>query len=409
MKNLLVIHIDALRTDVTELIKKKENKTLSGFEFLETHYPKIHNCYSHAISTIYSIAGYLTGTYPFINTVLNNDTGEVPASIKFIGECLREQGYSSKAFITTGPKHDANFVRMGIKRCFDEVEFLHSPDGFLEDQYPSSMLADNYGKDIIGRCNEGNKYFTYVTLLDMHVWNGRYIDANWDEYYNKGCLEVNYFLKEVLPNIDLNKTMVVVIGDHGFKFDFDQIERNAYNLFGDVSGYEPLIKVGAYISELPHPIYSRTRLVDLFSTILLLLGIKNIPVNNGLPILSNLSQVETLFRTYVYSEIGMLENPKRNIDTRLYKVFLSRIEATTTSTVENALSNYPIPEKHNFSVLMDNYQIMFDIYGCPMGLFAVDGNGIKYDRNLIYKIEEVLQCCQKAEAFIKYQFEKFNK
>lgn len=395
MKNILWIHVDCFRSDLIDLIKKQENTELEGFSYLDNHLYKIPNCYSHAISTIYSVAGYLTGTFPFNNKVLNNDIGVVPENIKYFGEILREFGYHSKAYVTTGPKHDKNFRRIGFEgRAFDEIEFLHSPNGFIEDQMLSSELLKFRGNDIIGRCNLGNRMFTYVTLLDMHVYNGRNVDGKWNEYY-EGVKQVDIFLKNILSKIDLDKTIIIVHGDHGFKFSFDQEERNCYFDFGDISGYEPLIKVGAYISEKIPIIKNRKyRIIDFMPTILDILKIKYIKDNiNGKSLFSNDKN------RIIYSEIGIFDNKERNIRKEFY------LNNYGTLGIEIEAEKTIIPKGSNFSLLFDDYQIIFSEDGIPFGLFLVKNNTIYYEKNLIYNKELVLDLCNRSRKFI--ETEKF--
>lgn len=246
MKNILWIHVDGFRSDTKFICQEQSGLYLSGFDYLDNKYVKLEKCYSHALSTIYSVAGYLTATYPFVNGVENNDAGSVPDDIEWFGQTLRKHGYKSKATFTTGPLHDNNFLRIGVGKCFDEIEFLHGNE--YDGQYSSKMLAMNKLKEIIQLNNLENQ-FRYYTLLDMHGRDGRGLDGYIDEY-TAGAIKVDYFLKTVLPMIDTDKTIVVVHGDHGWKFDFDHPKYESYCDFYGFAGYEPISHVGAYISEL---------------------------------------------------------------------------------------------------------------------------------------------------------------
>lgn len=341
MKNILWIHVDGFRFDTKTIVENYLGEELQGFNFLDTNFSRLDNCYTHALTTIYSFAGYMTGTLPSKNTSKNNDEGTVSKDIKWLGEILRSVGFKSKAVFTTGPQHDNNFLRLDIKdRAFDEIEFLHGTD--YDGQVDAKKLAMQKFKEIVTTLNKSNNFFYYITLLDMHGRDGRGLDGYIDEY-SAAATRVNYFLKLILANVDFDKTIVVVHGDHGWKFDFDHSKYNAYCDFYGFCGYEPLSHVACYISSglLGHHL-NKCNIIDIIPTIL---DILNVEVDSEMFDGQSLIKYPNDHVVHSYVKMPISEQS-----------FPPIVKYFTKET--NDEQHFPLIPKSNMSILKNGYQLV---------------------------------------------------
>jgi len=283
--NILWLHLDAFRFD-WKRIADKYNLKLKGFEFLENNFFKLNKCYTCATGTLHSTAAYLTGTYPFINGCRSNDVGTINPEIKLYPELLKEKKYKCYAILTSGPKWNSSYKRIGINKGFDSIRFIQDPTNPQEGQGTANLLMREI-KNISNEINTGKNKLIYITVLDMHGWDGRDKDGKMDEYI-QGMRNVDIFLRNLLNRINFEKCIVVAHGDHGWRLEGDdEIYHPCLEPKG-MSLYEPLCRVGAYIKApmlKKDEIDFNTQTIDLWPTVFGLLGIEFNNIRNGVNVL----------------------------------------------------------------------------------------------------------------------------
>jgi len=294
-KNVLLIVIDCLRADFVYTpnvpnIPNLTNLRKRGYSFLNT--------IASTTTTTPSFASILTGLYPFENGARSLAGYTLSKDVTTLPEILKENGYNTYAEVTGPLRKEVNLVR-----GFDEYNFRNRHRKFIRE----------WGEHLIAKFQGHFKepWFTLLHLWEMHT--PRCFDKRFDSMvygesrYEKALATIDHYLGRLLDRFD-EDALIIITGDHGemmshsnvntivkvrakelFKFlkrkkiidiPTSKFLRKYHIEHGHGSSiYDPLVKVPLilYNRELIEPGESQTQIrqIDIFPTVLDMIGIKN--------------------------------------------------------------------------------------------------------------------------------------
>ncbi|GEM_PF-1013234 len=276
--NIILITVDTLRADhvgsygaglvATPVM---DGIARDGILFENAYCPMPHTAPSHA--TI------LTSLYPRQHGVMLNGHS-LPRRFETLAEVLREEGYVTSAFVASFVLGAEFGFGSGFERFDDEMEHgLRTAGEVVHKILP--WLEEN----------AGNEFFTWIHLYDPHVpltppepFKSKYPG---DDYASLYKAEVAYtdsrlgLILAALKSLSVEEeTIVILTADHGESLGEHDYWGHGQQLY-EVSVRVPLIvkipgKLAAKKGILPRSsrIQARVRIMDIFPTVLELLGIE---------------------------------------------------------------------------------------------------------------------------------------
>lgn len=278
--NLLVITLDTLRADRVGAYGCAQAQT-PNLDFLAGHGVMFENCYTPVPLTLPAHCSIFTGRYPIAHQVRNNGMYVLPEKEVTLAEQMKEKGYHTFGVI-------ASFVllaKFGLGQGFD----------FYDDSLVSHKMYNNYMSEItasevyrkFGQWFEKNyhkKFFAWVHLYDPHTpykppkkYAEKFKDDPGGRYdgeiaYVDEC--VGKIIEKLKQKKILEKTMVVIVGDHGEAFG--EHEEQGHGIFCYEEALKvPLIFYNPLLFQRGTTLKTRVNLIDLMPTILELYGMNN--------------------------------------------------------------------------------------------------------------------------------------
>jgi len=316
--NIILLVIDALRQDHLSLYGYARNTT-PHIDALAQQALVCSNAYSQSNWTCPSMASIFTGTYPIVHKVYNSPEGIIdrfsvlPDSLTTLPEALKEKDFYTAAVTSCGWVSENSNYDQG----FDEFHLVERKDETIIDK-AIEFIREKKKRD----------FFLYVHLLDLH-------DYAWLKIRHKQFLKDSYALpehiqilhtkpqfevyqklgsivnKEDLPDdtldylIDIydsylfftdqlvgklvkslqdenisNKTIVIIMADHGEKFfEHDELLHGGQSLYNEVVRI-PLIIHNRLLFPNQKMNPNLVESIDVFPTIMDLCGMKRIEIGN---------------------------------------------------------------------------------------------------------------------------------
>jgi len=288
--NVLFVLIDTLRADRLrsygydrETSPALDYLALTGIRFAENR--------AQSSWTKSSMASLWTGLYPVRTDVVQHvdalaDEAETPA------ELFAEAGYVTAGIWRNGWVAP-NF---GFSQGF---EIYQTPVG---QQAPADMRQkaragriDGTDIDVIFsamefiRAHRDQRWFLYLHMMDVHQYisteNTAIFGNSYSDSYDNSILWTDSQLGELLMalyRMDLaKKTVIVVASDHGEAFGEHGSEGHARDLYPEVV-LTPFIISLPFKLNPPAVVYSRTQNIDIWPTVLDMLGISGPPDVDGI-------------------------------------------------------------------------------------------------------------------------------
>jgi len=307
--NILVITLDTTRADTIGCYGDPDVRT-PNINKLGKDGIRFKNCYSPVPLTLPSHCTIFTGKYPIGHGVRNNGHYYLKKGEKTLAEFFKQKGYHTYAVI-------AAFVlssKFGLRQGFDIYD--DSLDTFnLVNTFRSEIRADKVYKkfDAWFQVNWSKKFFAWVHFYDPHTPyhppEGFFKDKDKNDLFALYKGEISFmdvYIGKILEALKtkniLDKTMVVVVGDHGEAFG-EHKEFAEHELFC----YEENIKV-PFIVYNPHffeesaVIKNRVSTCDIMPTLLELTGIKYSDDIQGRSLASLLNRGRVIQSPSIYIE-----------------------------------------------------------------------------------------------------------
>lgn len=214
-----------------------------------------------------------TGLYPPENGIHNNGRGKLDAQIPTLAEVLKQRGYDTGAFIGSVVLP----ARTGLNQGFDTYDDdmaggdHHGHEAHL---MRSARLVVNSALDWL-HARESRPFFCWVHLFDPHapfeghpeVFHDRFQDRKYDGDIAFADLHIGRLITLLKDRGEYERTLVVVVGDHGEAFGEHAELEHGFMLYNATLRVPLLISVPGQ-SKKGHRISTSVSQVDIFPTVL---------------------------------------------------------------------------------------------------------------------------------------------
>lgn len=269
--DVLLITIDTLRADRLGCYGYAAAST-PNIDALAGSGVVFTNAVSHVPLTRPSHISIFTGLYPFKHGIRDNIAASLPASIPTLAELLKKQGYTTAAFVSS-------FVinaQSGLNRGFDVYD-----DRFNPDQQPTEFAlnlekraGETYSEFAEWFARKPAKpYFAWVHFYDPHFpyeppppYAARFKERPYDGEIAYTDEIVGKVLKLAGPN-----TLVILVSDHGESLGEHGEGAHSYFIYDATLHVPMILRWPGHLK--PARIGMQSRLVDLFPTLLELVGV----------------------------------------------------------------------------------------------------------------------------------------
>ena len=288
--NVVFVLIDTLRADHLSCYGYERETTPTLDRLAETGI-RFDNHVAQSSWTKSSMASLWTGTYPVTNEILRYSQA-IPEKATLPAELFREAGYRTAGIYRNGwLGHEFGF-QQGFEKYLRPA--LVRTEGVVDRARPgphqlrgSDWDATQSAIEFIDQ-HKNDKFFLYVHYMDVHQFAYESLSAQFGPDYmdaydnaihwtdrNVATLVIALEEKQLME-----KTLVVIASDHGEAFREHGLEGHAKNLYQEVVA-TPVIIVLPWFLEEPLVIDAMTENVDLWPTILDLVGIEPVDQTDG--------------------------------------------------------------------------------------------------------------------------------
>lgn len=298
--NVLLITLDTARADRLGCYGHAAART-PALDRLAAEGTLFERAHATAPMTLPSHTTIMTGLFPPEHGLRLNAEGSLPEEIETLAEILGQQGYATGAFIASAVL-DSIF---GLNAGFDVYDDDLSNEGLLgTDDHPYrpasavNAAALRWLKD-----KAGARFFCWVHYFDPHwpyyphpeQFGSQFDDSLYDGEIAFTDGYVSQLLR-LLEEMDVrDQTLVIVVGDHGESLNGEHEEPRPYHGY---MLYESTLHVPLIVS-LPGRVPAGRRvptlvsLVDVFPTLLDLLGVRTETVGQGVSLVPAIKGRET--------------------------------------------------------------------------------------------------------------------
>ena len=255
--NILFLLVDSLRADKT-YGDQRSSKTPNLDKMIKTG-----TYFTQAISpsdaTILSLGSIFTGLLPFKTGNIKNkriENEKINSNFPTITNVLKNSGYT-----IFGKVPSFSFLDSLYSEFEDEDKFS------VEKQWP--RLDDGIGEDIIKKLktNLENPWFYYAHILDVHskikpgmaplVIPQKFdIEQFGKSKYERAVSATDWWLGEILKNVNLDETIVIITADHGSLIPHYQKDIKI-SFEETITPRLPNIKTPKFLNPLKSKVYSK--------------------------------------------------------------------------------------------------------------------------------------------------------
>lgn len=204
-KNLLLIVVDCLAQVHLEQVLRRGN--LPNFEYLRENAVWFSDVVTVCTHTSPAFGSLLTGYYPPSHGIKALRSFKLHSEVDTMPELFTSAGYETQAWVT-GPL----LPMLGLERGWNVYDYRDRAQGLCSD------TGQKYLDWLRGQRNRG------PWLIMLHLWElhkPRTIYSRYDtphfgnNAYARALHTVDELIGEILANVNLETTYLVLIGDHG--------------------------------------------------------------------------------------------------------------------------------------------------------------------------------------------------
>ncbi len=247
--------------------------------------------FEHAITvapiTLPSHSTILTGLYPPNHGVRDNGEFPLDPSHATLAELLGAQGYDTAAFVSA-------FVldgRFGLRQGFDHYDDRVGPPAGLaqsvEDR-SASEVTDAAVSWLAGRGGPDRPFFAWVHYFDPHIpyaapepFRSRFAREPYTAEIAYMDSEVDRLMRAVEDQGLSDRTLVVVVADHGESLGEHGESTHAMFVYESTMRVPLIVSNPGLFGGGPRVDASLVSVVDIFPTVLELVGAPEIPEHDG--------------------------------------------------------------------------------------------------------------------------------
>jgi arylsulfatase A-like enzyme/Tfp pilus assembly protein PilF len=233
--------------------------------------------YCPAPLTLPSHSTIMTGLYPATHGVRNNGH-ELASKIRTLAEILKGRGFTTAAFVSSFSVDS----RFGIGRGFDVYDDTFQPQAPLKGPNAERRAEETFARFSRWLDNNGpGRFFAWVHYYDPHLPYdppSPYREGSPGRPYDGEIAYMDHYVGAVLNRLKakglLDKTLIVVAGDHGEGLG-DKVETGHGIFLYEETLRVPLIFHNLKAFPRPRVVESAVRLLDVAPTILEMIGLKS--------------------------------------------------------------------------------------------------------------------------------------
>lgn len=287
--NVLFIVVDTLRADRMGMYGY-QRATTPNLDDLANHGIVFDKVISQSSWTKTSMASLWTATYPSRNGI-HRYNHVLPEEALLPAEIFEAAGYRTGGIWRNGWVAPNFGFHQGFELYHqprpgrDDNLQRHSPSprpigGTDEDLAMSSIdFLENFGQE---------KFFLYVHLMDLHQYvfdeYAEDFGPSYSDAYDKSVSWTDRVIAALVKAVDdigvLDRTLVVVVSDHGEAFEEHGFEGHARNLYWEVTEV-PFVIIPPFILDKGIRVDTMVANVDVWPTLLDLLGLPPLVKTDG--------------------------------------------------------------------------------------------------------------------------------
>ena len=274
--NVLLITLDTTRADRLGCYGYGQART-PHIDDLAREGVRFARAYCPAPLTLPAHSSILTGLHPATHGVRNNGHDLAP-KWRTLAEILKDRGFATAAFVSSFSVDS----RFGIGRGFDVYDDTFQPQAPLKGANAERRAEETFAK--FSGWLDGNgetRFFAWVHYYDPHLPYdppSPYREGSPGRPYDGEIAYMDRYVGAVLEALEakglLEKTLVVVAGDHGEGLG-DKVERGHGIFLYEETVRVPLILHNARVFPKPLVVEAAVRLVDVAPTILETIGLES--------------------------------------------------------------------------------------------------------------------------------------
>jgi arylsulfatase A-like enzyme/Tfp pilus assembly protein PilF len=244
--------------------------------------------------TLPSHASMMTGLYPPEHGLVSNGRGRLDENIPTLAESLRDAGYDTAGFIGSFVLHSKFGLQQGFASYDDDMTNTRPTEHGLHRQRDGVQVVDSALAWLTQRRTK--PFFCWVHLYDPHnpylAHADEFGDRFQDRPYDGEIAYVDRQVQRLVKHLDSNqfreRTLVVVVGDHGENLGEHDEEEHSLTLYDSVL-HVPWIWAGYGASAKGRRVPQPVSLVDLRPTILEAVGLRDRGPTSGRSLVAALS------------------------------------------------------------------------------------------------------------------------
>jgi arylsulfatase A-like enzyme/Tfp pilus assembly protein PilF len=274
--NVLLVTLDTTRADRLGCYGYLGAKT-PNIDFLCQNGVQFLNAYCSVPLTCPSHCSILTGTYPTYHRVRNNGTYYLSPEIQTLAEVLKRNGLKTAAFVSSFTVDS----RFGLDQGFDTYDDQITPNlayKGLNSERKADAVYSSFSRWLDE--NSASHFFSWVHFFDPHIPYdppSPYREEFLDNPYDGEIAYMDFYVGKIVEKLKehglLEKTLIVLAGDHGEAFGEKQEEWHGVFIYESTMRV-PLVFYCAHDLPSGERIESRVRLIDLMPTVLDMMKIK---------------------------------------------------------------------------------------------------------------------------------------
>jgi arylsulfatase A-like enzyme/Flp pilus assembly protein TadD len=266
--NLVLITLDSTRADRMGFLGAKAGITPNLDRLARESLVFEHAC-AQAPGTVVSHATILSGAYPQ-STGMSEIGGALPASLPYLPDILKAQGYKTAAFAGSIALDPRNGLAQGFDRGFQTYDAGFRP-AISGDARPP--VTDRRGDQVAARAiawlahNAQGPFFLWIHINDPRAPNAA---------YNAAVTSADAAVGRLLGALRQQKlyanTAIVVVADHGESLGAHGEETHGIFLYDETIHVPLLVKLPEGESATKR-VAARVRVVDVAPTLLEIAGV----------------------------------------------------------------------------------------------------------------------------------------